>query len=430
LSVWLARLLQVAGALIAMVGLSGYWLSRDVPRSLLSEAEQALINPRGDFQVSFVVAGRDKLYLTAAGAPIYDARGRIIGRTARARATAYGLETDTILYVTLVGNSLTIVGIPRDIYLADFGRRINRVYSAGGADSLRQAVSGLLGLPVDYYAIINIDIFGRLIDAVGGVQVNIPQRMVHTDHAAGLFIDLQPGPQWLDGERASHFVRYRGAVGDDFRRIDNIKTLASAFLARLMELNVAVIGALPQLIDTYFEEVETNASPALAAQLLPHLGGLRLQAFTLPAWAQEGSAALSTDPREIEAFLAQVFGGQARVLTQAPDTTLLITNRSGLPGLAETLRARLAQFGINEAQLKTRDASFDPTPSRVVAEAHRLEAAAYYADLLHLGWQQVHRLEAPRGHEGLELVLGQDAVSWVGESSLAGAGAPGSSTVD
>ena len=424
--IWLARLLQVTGALIALAGLSGYWLSRYVPRSLLGEAERALVNPRGDFQVSFVVAGRDKLYLEAAGTPIYDAQGRIIGRRAPARATAYGVETDTILYATLVGNDLTIIALPRDLFLPDFGRRINAIYARGGADALRQAVSGLLGLPVDYYAIINIDIFTRLIDAVGGVQVNVPYRMRHIDHAAGLFIDLQPGPQRLDGERASHFVRYRGAAGDDFRRVDNVKTLANAFLARLRELNVAAIGALPQLIDTYLDEVETNASPALAMQLLPRLGGLRLQAFTLPAWAQEGSAALHTDPREVEAFLAQVFGGQARVLAQAPDTTLLITNRSGVPGLAEALRARLVQFGIDEARLLTRDASLDPTPSRIVAEAGQLPAAAYYAGLLHLGWQQVHRLEAPRGHQGLELVLGQDAVTWVGGWVLAGAeGDPG-----
>jgi LCP family protein required for cell wall assembly len=421
LPIWLARLFQVVGALIALAGLSGYWLSRDVPRSLLGEAERALINPRGEFQVGFVVAGRDKLYLEAAGPPIYDARGRIIGREARARATAYGVETDTILYVTLVGNEVTIVAIPRDIYLPEYGRRINAVYIRGGADTLRQAVSGLLGLPVDYYAIINIDIFQRLIDAVGGVQVNVPYRMRHTDHAAGLFIDLQPGPQWLDGERASYFVRYRGAVGDDFRRVDNVKTLAGAFLARVRELNVAVIGALPQLIDTYFDEVETNASPALVAELLPRLGSLQLRAFTLPARAQEGSAALRTDPHEVEAFLAQVFGGQARALTQAPDTTLLITNRSGVPGLAETLRARLVRLGIPEVRLLTRDAALDPTPSRVLAEAGQLPAAAYYAGLLHLGWQQVHRLEAPRGHEGLELVLGQDAATWLGELVLAGA---------
>lgn len=421
--VWLARLLQVIGILLAVVGLGGYWLTRDVPRSHLSEAEQALVNPRGEFRVSAVVAGRDKLYLQPAGDPIYDAQGRIIGRTAPARATAYGVETDTILYVSLVGSDLTIIAIPRDIYLPDYGRRINAVYSAGGersGDRLRQAVSGLLGVPVDYYAVINIDIFKRLIDAVGGVQVNVPYRMLHTDHAAGLYIDLQPGPQWLDGERASHFVRYRGAVGDDFRRIDNVKTLTSAFLARLAELHVAALGALPALIDTFFDEVETNASPALAVQLLPRLGNLRLQAFTLPAHVQAGSAALHTDPREIEAFLAQVFGGRARVLTQAPDTALLITNRSGQPGLAEAVKARLVQFGIDEAQLMTREASLDPTPSRVVAEAGRLEEAAYYAGLLHLGWQQVYRLEAPRGHEGLELVLGQDAVAWMGEMVLAG----------
>jgi len=59
-----------------------------------------------------------------------------------------------------------------------------------------------VGLPVDSYVIINLDLFENVVDALGGVEVNVPYRMLYSDRAAGLSIDLQPGPQVLDGAAA------------------------------------------------------------------------------------------------------------------------------------------------------------------------------------------------------------------------------------
>ncbi|MDQ3398666.1 MAG: hypothetical protein M3511_13030, partial [Deinococcota bacterium] len=125
------RLVQVLGLLVAAAGLAGYWFSRDpAVTAPLGQAEAALVNPEGEaFQASFVVAGRDILYTQAAGDVLYDAQGRVIGRSSPARATAYGTNTDSIFYVNVVGDKVYMIAIPRDVYLPEHQIKINAVVS-------------------------------------------------------------------------------------------------------------------------------------------------------------------------------------------------------------------------------------------------------------------------------------------------------------
>ena len=431
------RLVQLVGVLVAAVGLAGFWLSREAPRALLSEEVTALVNPQREaFQASFVVAGRDIGFRLPAQDPIYNAQGEIVGFRTPARGPYVGFNTDTVLFVNVTGDDVTMIAIPRDTWLPQLGRRINAVYAMSSearaehgfdphsrAESLRLAVSDLLGVPVDYYVIVNLSIFQQAVDAVGGIELEVPQRMYWHDSAANMLIDLQPGLQRLDGERAAQFVRYRHMTGDDFARIDNLKRFAQAYLKRLRELHVRAVGTVPQLIDLLYAEVETNVPPALATRLLPRLSNLRLHGFTLPTHVVEGSGALRYDPVEVEAFLAGVFGGSAREMVTAPDATLVITNRSGEAGLAEAMKARLVQFGIDEERLVVREATEDGTPTRVLATAGALFDAYYYAEMLRVGWQQAYRLDLPRGMDArIELVLGRDAPRLLGDGALLLAG--------
>ncbi len=71
-----ARLLQQVGAVVALVGLAGFWLSRDAPRNLLDEGQQAVLNVLpGEFQAGFVVAGRDYDHVREAGAMLFAREG-------------------------------------------------------------------------------------------------------------------------------------------------------------------------------------------------------------------------------------------------------------------------------------------------------------------------------------------------------------------
>ena len=414
-----ARLTALLGVLVALLGLSGYWLSRDVQRTVLSSEQQKLVNPRGEFQASFVLAGRDYTYDEWAG-PMVERDGELV--RSYVTEARLGDRTDTIMYVNIVGNRVYMVPIPRDVMLRvppETGikpRRIgiNQVYeypafygSPDRADNLRRAVSELLDLPIDYYAVINIDIFERLVDDVGGVDLEVPIRMEYEDQAAGLKIDLQPGLQHLSGEQAAGFVRYRKLLRGDIDRIDNIKTLAYALLNRLQTLNVRALGTLPALFETYFDEVETNLSPALLRQLLLRLPELRLEAATtLPTMDVERSPRfVRAVPALTESFLAELFGGAARPVTETPDVTVMLSNRSGLPGLAAKVKEQLVRAGLPAAQIRVRQGASDPV-TRVVTTHAGLSAAPFYADLFSVGLQQVDRLALD---EPVEIILGKDA---------------------
>ncbi len=415
-----ARLLMLVGLLLALAGLAGYWLTRDVRRSTLSQDQRELLGlDASTFHASFVVAGRDIFYSKDQADPIYGKGGKIVGWNYQGQTSTAGINTDTILYVDIKGNDLTMVLVPRDLYLRDAGYRINGVYFRNGPDALRGRISALLGVPIDYYAVIKIDIFQDLVNALGGVDINVPYRMYYNDNAGGLHIDFQPGPMHMDGSDAAKFVRYRHTLRGDIDRLDNVKRLAYALLARVKQLNVRAVTKAPELVDTFFKDVETNVSPALVRQLAGRVGSLQLkETATLPTEeiAIDGvGTVLQVDALQINRFMAETFGGTPRTFVEAPGTRLLISNRSGQAGLEDWFRGRLIGLGVPADRIVTRDEGVvDPTPTRLLATLPAWQDADYYASLLHASKQQVDRLGSfERQNVELELVLGSDAVAMV-----------------
>jgi polyisoprenyl-teichoic acid--peptidoglycan teichoic acid transferase len=405
------RLLQLLGMLTALAGLTGYWMTRDVVQTPISVSQCELLGMEDcqNFHASFVVAGKDIFYEPGKSKPVYDDEGEIVAWEYSGVKTANGTQTDTILYVSLIGDNITAIALPRDIYLPHLDRRINAVYAKFHGDGLRKAVEDIVGLPVEYYAVINTDIFEDFVDALGGVEVNIKEPMNYDDNAGNLHIHFDPGLQTLDGEDAVKFVRYRNTARGDYDRLDNVKTLGYAMLHKVQAMNVQAALKLPELINIMVENVDTNATPALVSHLTTRLQGLHLQqTATLPTF-EEGRH-LNYDVEEVETFIAQLFGGQGRTFEEAPELTLLITNRSGIDGLAEKYKERLERMGISEDSILTTDEVVDPTPSRLLATTQYWQEAEYFSSLLQIGKQQLDSLDRfNRQQIDLEIVLGEDA---------------------
>ncbi len=424
-----ARGLQVLGILLALAGLAGYWLNRDVPDKTDLTTEQASVlgiapeEKNEVFHASFVVAGRDY-------DPSVHASGcrNVGGRCVRDRVGKFHISkrTDTIIYVNIIGDKITMINIPRDIYLPHQQTKVNAMYLYQGAEGLVSEVEDILNLPVDYYAVINIDIFKEMVDALDGVTVTIPEPgMYYTDAAAGLEIAFDAGPRRLDGEDAAKFVRFRHTSRGDIDRIDNVKKLAYALLAQVKALNLRAAFRMPELFDALFSNVETNASPALFRELLPRLAHLQLTAATLPTCCDRRDPVfgdiLEVEPSDVEAFLADTFGGKARVFTAAPEVTLLVTNSSGDEGLESLYRARLVSLGVPAESILVRAGAPDPTPTRVLTTAQSWQDADFYTSLLQTSKQQVDRFAQFDDRDiDVELVLGEDAA----RSSLAQAARP------
>jgi LCP family protein required for cell wall assembly len=407
-----SRLIQILGIVVAVAGLVSFYLTRDVEKTVLTEPQCEMLgidNCQEEFRASFVIAGRDIFYEADKSTPVYNKRGEIVAWNYSGTRSANGTQTDTILYVNIIGNDITAIALPRDIYIPELSRRINTVYAKAGGEGLKKTVEGILGLPIDYYAIINTDIFRDFVDELGGVEINIKEAMDYDDNAGNLHIHFEPGLQTLNGEDAVKFVRYRNTARGDYDRLDNVKALGYAMLHKVQAMNVQGVFKLPELLEVMVENVETNATLALIRQLTTRLSALELkQTATLPTF-EEGRH-VSFDSQEVETFIAETFGGKSRIFKKAPELTLLITNRSGVSGLAERYKERLVLLGLLEDSILTVEDVSDSTPSRLLSTNEHWQDADYFVSLLQIGKQQLDHLDFFEGEKiGLELVLGEDA---------------------
>lgn len=174
-------------------------------------------------------------------------------------------RSDTLLVMTIDTESreTSIISVPRDTRVRIKGLgwdKINHAFSVGGAELTRQTTENFLGIPMDYYAKINLESFGGIVDAIGGVTIDVEKRMQYEDSWDHYVIDLKPGVQRLDGRTALQYVRYRDDEGD----IGRVARQQKFIKAVLVELSSpAIILKAPSLIREVFSSLDTDLPAAL-----------------------------------------------------------------------------------------------------------------------------------------------------------------------
>lgn len=174
-------------------------------------------------------------------------------------------RSDTLMVATLDTESGkgALLSVPRDTRLAIDGHgydKANHAYAFGGHALSMSAVENLLGVPMDHYLIINTRAFERIIDAIGGVDINVEKRMHYEDpwdDNGGLVIDLYPGEQHMDGKKAVQYVRYRDGEGD-IGRIGRQQKFMKAVLAKV--ISPEILPRLPKLVEEVSSAVKTDMS--------------------------------------------------------------------------------------------------------------------------------------------------------------------------
>jgi LCP family protein required for cell wall assembly len=142
-----------------------------------------------------------------------------------------GQRTDTIMLLHDGGSGPVLVSIPRDSYvsIAGHGRnKLNASYSFGGAPLLVGTVEQATGLRIDHYVEIGFGGFVGAVDAVGGVELCVPQAI--KDPKAAL--NIKAGCQELDGATALGYVRTRATAGSDFDRVERQRAFLSALVKK------------------------------------------------------------------------------------------------------------------------------------------------------------------------------------------------------
>ncbi|WP_442790791.1 LCP family glycopolymer transferase [Nocardia sp. NBC_01329] len=141
-------------------------------------------------------------------------------------------RTDTIILVHIPPSGrTTLVSLPRDSYvdIPGYGKdKLNAAFAFGGAPLLTQTVETATGLRIDHYGEIGFAGFASVVDALGGIDVCVPQAI--NDPLAG--IDLPAGCQELSGPQALGFVRSRATALADIDRMNNQRLFLSALLEK------------------------------------------------------------------------------------------------------------------------------------------------------------------------------------------------------
>lgn len=128
-------------------------------------------------------------------------------------------RSDTLFVVMFDkdSKSISLFSIPRDTRVRIPGHgwdKINHAYAYGGRELTQKTVEELLGIRIDNYVMVDFKGFKGLVDAIGGIDINVEKDMYYYDDWDGFKVDLKKGPQHLDGETAIQYVRYRDEEGD------------------------------------------------------------------------------------------------------------------------------------------------------------------------------------------------------------------------
>lgn len=174
-------------------------------------------------------------------------------------------RSDTLMVATLdpKKKKAALLSIPRDTRVKIKGNgfdKINAAYAYGGYQLTQDTVENLLGVQMEHYVIINIKSFKKIIDAIGGVDINVEKRMYYEDiwdDDGGLLIDLQPGMQHMDGDTAITYVRYRDEEGD-IGRIGRQQKFMQAVMDKIT--SPAIIPRIPAIVKEIIGSVETDLS--------------------------------------------------------------------------------------------------------------------------------------------------------------------------
>lgn len=199
-------------------------------------------------------------------------------------------RSDSMMLISLdpVSKSFTHYSILRDTYveIPGYGKsRINAALGQGGPALAMETVGQFTGLPVSYYVLTDFEGFKGLIDAVGGVEMNVEKRMVYRDPTdEGKYdIDLKKGPQHLDGNKALQYVRFRHDATSDYTRTERQRKLLTALTQKLKSSTTLL--QLPTILRSVQPYVQTNLTSTdmlkLAALGL-NLNGMAASGYQLP----------------------------------------------------------------------------------------------------------------------------------------------------
>jgi polyisoprenyl-teichoic acid--peptidoglycan teichoic acid transferase len=225
-------------------------------------------------------------------------------RPSAAEGSSSRSDTIMLVQVTPETGKVELLSVPRDLYVEVEPGVMDRINTAyyGGIDQTKAVMEGLTGVHIDNYVIVDFEGFEKVIDAMGGVKVDV---------GSGVFPEnwhMGEGVQRLNGHKALQYARYRGTPRADLDRIDHQQKLLSALRQQALRWNT--VTKLPGIIKVANENVDTDLGILqvipLARALVLHGRGADMTTAELkgtPTYLPDGAQVLMPDDEANEAIL-------------------------------------------------------------------------------------------------------------------------------
>ena len=245
-------------------------------------------------------------------------------------------RTDTIIVAKLEDDGAKLLSIPRDLRVKFPDGSFHKMNAAfgypeiGGINLVRRLVSDLLGIRVNAYLVADYQGVVDLVDALGGVEVDIENALYYEDTQQGLIIDLAAGYQTLDGSQAVDFLRYRGPTGD-LGRIGRQQYFLESLGQKVS--GASSVDHITKLIPTALKHVQTNLNALDLKSLAEKTRNLTpedIRFATLPGRAQDfddGNYFVES-PVEVDALVDEFFHNIERE-TNSDISVIVVNGRVG-----------------------------------------------------------------------------------------------------
>ena len=315
----------------------------------------------------------------------------------RAHSSEYGAEdynyrTDTIIIARIDPRNVkvTLVSIHRDT-LVDLGYngkdKINAAFSIGGAPYIIDVVEEFADIPISHYAEVDMDRFARIVDTIGGVEVDLPVDVYDPTYTG---IDLKAGVQTLDGHTAALLCRCRhgyDAYGDgDVFRAANQRMVIGAIIRKVLTLDpVTMANTISTMADSVTTDFSVGEILTLANQFRTlnvdedimtgmeptnsmYVNETWYEICSVEAWqtmmtrVDQGLSPWSDESQDLTAGIAGSVGSISSAADEAaaaaeageshPDVepefsgTVQVLNGAGIDGLATRISASLSNWGF------------------------------------------------------------------------------------
>ena len=357
-------------------------------------------------------------------------------------------RTDTMVLASVdpLSKTASVLSIPRDLWVSIPGfeepERINVAYRfgetyqlpGGGAEVAMKTVEGLLGLKIDYFALIDFYAFEQFIDELGFIEIDVP-RNIWVDPIDGPTVKLKRGAHDLPGNLALAYARARNTEGGDFDRAGRQMQVIMAIRDRIMSADMltTLISRAPAIYEQLSAGVQTNLGLDQAIQLawlvqqIPEedikTGSIGTDHVTFGT-SPDGDDVLKPRPEQIRMLRDELFasggfaspamtGADPQELMQTENARVSVLNGAGVPGLATRTSEYLTTQGVNV--VSTGDAPEQYSATTITSYTGNPYTLYYLVDLMGISENRIYIRFDPNSQVDVEIILGYD---WANTNSM------------